>query len=861
MFLPELRAGKLPVWPIILLLLTSIPLYGQMDSTNVPFRQISPTRGRIDLGGTWNISSSNSDELKECLVPCVVNSSSRLKYRKVVTIPSDIVKSRVFDIHVGNGGVLSEVRIDNEYVGTHSGAYSGFEFRIPDRLLQAGIENNIEITQDNHKTSYSTIPLRQLAFQPKCYSGLSRQVYIDIKPPVYIDSPQFKISHNSDMTSFQVGVNFVVYAGDYSRYGVDSSATTLNLTTYAEIYDRASSALVGRSQVLNFNLDQNHNTRINLSVGVVNPQLWSPGSPDLYEVRIYVQNGQKLLDEFSRDLGFREFTVNGGEFYLNGKPIFIKSLDYVVDYPGVYAAMNDSLFERDIAIIKTIGANAIRVVGFPPPERLLELCDKFGLIVFEEMPVMDATEESFAHRNFQDALSGYVDEYIHNTAWHPSVGAISAGSFLGLGPNAASYINDMGEKVHRNTNALFFYSIDAGSQSPVSADADFYALDMTSFRSARKLKDFLSQIKSSYPDKCFLVSSVGVQCEMNNHNGYSDQNSLEYQARFLVDAYQAVEDDGLSGISINSFNDWNGEVPHLFQNGHPYLYTFGLVSFWREKRLSFSVVRALFNDETLPPISIGTYSETPPIIYVVLSTFLLVVITYLHYSRRWFRENVSRALFRPYNFFADVRDERILSLVQTFILALIIACGIAVYVSSILFAYRDNYFVDKTLGLLLVNNSLKIRVDYLIYHPFSFIIVFTLVLIALSGLMALLIKLFSYGRKLRFQLSSAFIIETWSFLPLIGLVLIDMFLFRLLGDSTVVLGAGALLLLFLILSLFRMFQGIGVAFDVPTYRVAIVGVIVSGVILAIIAYYYNSTESLFAYLKAFYQLSTGIKNI
>jgi beta-galactosidase len=384
---------------------------------------------------------------------------------------------------------------------------------------------------------------------------------------------------------------------------------------------------------------------------------------------------------------------------------------------------------------------------------------------------------------------------------------------------------------------------------------------MTSFGSARKLKDFLSQIKSSYPDKCFLVSSVGVQCEMNNHNGYSDPNSLEYQARFLVDAYQAVEDDGLSGISINSFNDWNGEVPHLFQNGHPYLYTFGLVSFWREKRLSFSVVRALFNDETLPPISIGTYSETPPIIYVVLSTFLLVVITYLHYSRRWFRENVSRALFRPYNFFADVRDERILSLVQTFILALIIACGIAVYVSSILFAYRDNYFVDKTLGLLLVNNSLKIRVDYLIYHPFSFIIVFTLVLIALSGLMALLIKLFSYGRKLRFQLSSAFIIETWSFLPLIGLVLIDMFLFRLLGDSTVVLGAGALLLLFLILSLFRMFQGIGVAFDVPTYRVAIVGVIVSGVILAIIAYYYNSTESLFAYLKAFYQLSTGIKNI
>ncbi|MGC8596008.1 MAG: glycoside hydrolase family 2 TIM barrel-domain containing protein [Candidatus Kryptoniota bacterium] len=825
------------------------------------FHQVSPTRERIDLSGTWHVSSAGSEELQDCYVPSVVNSRSQLKYSKAITIPSNIIKSRVFDIHVGNGGVWSEIRIDNEYVGTHSGAYSAFGLRIPDRLLQAGINNTIEITQDNHKTAYSTIPFRQLAFQPKCYSGLSREVYIDVKPPIYIESPQLRVTHNSDLTSFQVGVNFVVYASDYSRYGIDSSATTLNLTTYAEIYDRSSNALVGRSQGVAFSLEQNHNIRINLSVGVMNPKLWSPVQPDLYEVRIYVLNGQRLLDELIRDLGFRDFTVSGGEFYLNGKAIFIKSVDYVVDYPHVFAAMNDSLFERDIAIIKTIGANAIRVVGFPPPERLLELCDRFGLLVFEEMPVMDATEGSFANRNFVDALSGYEDEYIYNTAWHPSVAGISAGSFLGLGPNAISYINGFGEKVHRNTNLPFFYSIHAGANSPLAADADFFALDMSSFSSARGLRDFLSQIKNSYPEKCFLVSSVGVQCEMNNHNGYSDPNSMEYQARFLVDAYQSVEDNGLAGISINSFSDWNGEVPHLFQNGHPYLYSFGLVSYWREKRLSFNVVRALFNDETLPPISIGTYTETPPIIYVVLSTLLLVVITYLHYSRRWFRENVTRALLRPYNFFADVRDERILSLVQTFILALIISCGIAIYLSSILFAYKDNYFFDKILGLLLVNNLLKIKVDYLIYHPLNFIIAFTVVLIVLSALMAFIIKLFSYGRKLRFQLASAFMIETWSFLPFIGLILVDMFLFRLLGDRTVVLGASTLLVFFLLLSLFRMFQGIGVAFDIPTYRVAIIGIIVSGVILAAVIYYYNSTESLFAYLKAFYHLSKGIKNI
>lgn len=861
MSLPELRAGKLPVWSVAFLFLVCFPIYGQVDSSKVLLQPVSATRARIDLSGIWHVNLSNTGHLTDFFVPSVVNYNSQLKYSRVISIPPDIVRSKVFDIHLGNGGVWSEIRIDNEFVGTHSGAYSAFGLRIPDRLLQAGIDNNIEILQNNNKTAYSTIPLRQLAFQPKCYSGLSRRVYIDVKPPVYIDNPQFRITHNGDMTSFQVGVNFVVYASDYSRYGIDSTATSLNLTSYAEIYNRTLNQLVGRSQNFIFSLEQNHNTRINLSIGVLNPELWSPGEPDLYEVRIYVLNGQKLLDEFSRDFGFRDFAVKDGQFYLNGRPIFVKSLDYIVDYPGVFAAMNDSLFERDIAIIKTSGANAIRVVGFPPPARLLDLCDKFGLLVFEEMPVMDVTEESFAERNFIDALSSYEDEYLNNTAWHPSVVAISAGSFLELGPKAISYINSMGEKVHGSSALSFFYSIHAGAQSPFAAGADFIGLDVSSYNSARKLKEFLAHVRNSYPEKCYLITSVGVQCEMNNHNGYSDPTSLEYQARFLVDAYQAVEDEGLAGISINSFSDWNGEVPHLFQNGHPYLYSFGLVSFWREKRLSFNVVRALFNDETLPPISIGTYSETPPIIYVVLSTFLLIVITYLHYSRRWFRENVVRSLLRPYNFFADVRDQRIFSLFQTFILALIIACGISIYVSSVLFAYRDNYFLDKILGLLLVNNSLKIKVDYLIYHPLEFIVVFTLVLIVLLGVVAFLIKIFSYGRKLRFQLSSAIMIETWSFLPFIGLIMIDMFLFRLLGENTVVITAGILLLFFLLLSIFRMFQGIGVAFDVPTYRVAVIGVIVLSIILTAVIYYYNATESLFAYLKAFYHLSTGIKNI
>jgi beta-galactosidase len=832
---------------------SSDPL-AELSLHGLKYQQITPTRGRILLDGEWQASTNNGKSWRPIVVPSVFEHDRKVIFERHVFVPADFINRFVFGLVVGNGGASTEVRVNDEYVAIHTGAYSRIDVKIPDRLLQAGSENIIKIICDDRLNPVSTIPLRQLAFQPKDFSGLFRSTFLELVPPIYFDKPTVRITVNPNYTSANLECSAVVYASDYSRFGIDSSATSLPLTVHAELVDKASGKIVAKSADDKFELAQNHNMTVTLMMQVQNPALWSPSDPKLYELDLYLYNGTTLIDEYSENIGFRIFGVSGGKFYLNGSPIFVKSVNYVLDYPERGATDEDVFIEKDIAVIKTLGANAIRVMNYPPPRELLDLCDRFGLMVFEEIPLMDAPPAVLESNQYRGALQGYLRDVVHLTSYHPSAVAVSIGSNLDPTSNVTKeYISSAANLVHSESDLLVYYTPLTGIADGTESDADFVGLDLTLFNSAGKIKKFLSFLSTMYPKTTFWVSSVGTQTQLDNHEGYSDPLSLEHQARYIVDAYGAVEDENIGGVSINSFADWEGAVPHLMPNGHPYLYTFGLVSYWRERRPSFAAVRALFNDETLPTLPIGNYTDAPPIIYVILSTLLLVLVTYLHYSRRWFRESATRAVLRPYNFFADVRDQRMISAFQTFSVLLLISAGIAIYLSSLFYAFRDNYVLDRMLGLLLPNGALKIRLDYLIWHPIQFILVFTILFMVMSLFITLIIKFVSYLVKIRLQMVSAFTVATWSALPMAVLILADMILFRLLDDPRFVWASCIVLALLFLWSLVRLFHGISVIFDLATVRVGIIGSVVLIALFLLITIYYNGTNGIIPYTKFFYK--------
>ncbi len=861
MFLCKLRRCRFVayIFPFFFTLLSS--LYAQssdpaaeISQYGMKYEQVTPTRGRINLDGKWQASTDDGKSWQSVTVPSTFDHDGQVIFERRVFIPTDFIKKGVFGIVLGNGGTSTEVRINNEYVSIHNGAYSQIDVKIPDRLLQAGAENVIRIFTNDELNPVSTIPLKQLAFQPKNFNGLFRNTFLQIMPPIYFDQSSVRVMSNSNFNSSNVKSDVVVYASDYSRFGINSTATSILLTARAEIIDKTSGKVVAKSYDNKFSLAQNHNTTVHFSMQVQNPGLWSPANPNLYELDFYLYSGTSLIDQYSETIGFRAFGLSGGKFYLNGDQIFVNSVNYVLDYPKIGAAVNELLIEKDIAVIKTLGANAIRVVNYPPPQELLDLCDRFGLMVFEEIPLVDAPPSVLESSQYRGNLQSYLHDMIQQTYHHPSVVAISAGS--NLDPTSSvtrEYISSVASLVHSETDRMVYYTPLTGIADGTETAADFVGLDLTPFNSTRKIKDFLTKISDIYQNTSFWVSSVGAQTQINNHEGYSDPLSLEHQARYLVDAYGAIESGNIGGVSVNSFADWEGAVPHLMPNGHPYLYTFGIVSYWREKRPSFAAVRALFNDETLLTLPIGNYADTPPIIYVILSTFLLVIITYLHYSRRWFRESAARAVFRPYNFFADVRDQRMISAFQTSTVLLLVSAGIAIYLSSLFYAFRDDYVFDRLLGLLMPSDFLKIKMDYLIWHPAEFIIAFTILFMVMASIITLTIKFISYLVKIRLQMVSAFTIATWSALPMAVLILADMILFRLLGDPKFVWASCVILIALFLWSLFRLFHGIGVIYDLTTMRVGIIGSVILIVLILLATVYYNGTGGIIPYTKFFYK--------
>lgn len=116
-------------------------------------------------------------------------------------------------------------------------------------------------------------------------------------------------------------------------------------------------------------------------------ELWSPDSPQLYEVAAVLwQNGQ-IVHNYRVRIGFREtrFEVDG--FFLNGRRTHLFGLNRHEIYPYVGFAMPRRVMRRDAEILRReFHCNVVRCSHYPQSEAFLDACDELGLMVWEETP-------------------------------------------------------------------------------------------------------------------------------------------------------------------------------------------------------------------------------------------------------------------------------------------------------------------------------------------------------------------------------------------------------------------------------------------------------------------------------------------
>ncbi len=290
----------------------------------------------------WNIGdgADGLDVPKENRGHRSVSSPSyeRKKVCYARTLP-DPVKGRRTFVKCEGASVKAEMRVNGKVAGCHAGAYTAFCFEVTDLLEPSG--NRLEIDVDN---AYDPdLPPNEADFT--VCGGLYRNVWL-------IETPRVCIDPTVD------GGPGVAINADPDTGRVTARVTVSGGTNEVQTFDFA------------------------------NPKLWRPEAPNLYALTVKIRQGG-CEDEVTETFGFRKAEFREDGFYLNGKKRQIHGVCRHQDRLGKGWAVSAADEAEDIRWMKRMGADGVRTSHYPNSPSFYDLCDRNGLLVWTEIPVVD----------------------------------------------------------------------------------------------------------------------------------------------------------------------------------------------------------------------------------------------------------------------------------------------------------------------------------------------------------------------------------------------------------------------------------------------------------------------------------------
>lgn len=151
-------------------------------------------------------------------------------------------------------------------------------------------------------------------------------------------------------------------------------------------------------------------------------RLWSPDSPDLYDLTIRLKRGSETLDTVTSYFGMRKIAIENGQIMFNNAPIYLKMiLDQGYNPEGRLSFPSDDYIKRDIEFTKAFGFNGARKHQKVEDPRYYYWADRLGLLVWAEMANTYAYSETSVQRITAEWIAAVRRDYNHPCiiAWTP----------------------------------------------------------------------------------------------------------------------------------------------------------------------------------------------------------------------------------------------------------------------------------------------------------------------------------------------------------------------------------------------------------------------------------------------------------
>ena len=532
------------------------------------FRYHDGSESTVNIPHTWNNIDGQDGGNDYYRGTCV--------YEKHFTSPNPSVNERVY-IEFNGVNASAKVILNGTVVTTHDGGYSTFRADITDYLVA---ENHMIVEVDNSKNDRVYPQKADFTF----YGGIYRDVKLLVVNKYHFD------------LDFFGGKGLAVcpeVAGEDAAIWVRTWHNAEEGRVEIALKD-ADGNIVGTGNDTDETIVIE---KAHLWHGIVDPYLYS------CEATLFVND--EPVDKVNCRFGVRSFKIDSQKgFFLNGKEYPLRGVCRHQDWKGIGNAITKEHHDIDMAMIREIGANTIRLAHYQHDQYFYDLCDEYGMVVWAEIPYISEHMPNGRENTVSQMKELLVQCYNHTSicVWGISNEiTISTKKRADMLDNHKLLNNLIHEMDPSRPTTLACYAMCAPFDS-VGHLSDVVSWNLylgwyTPFMWLNNI--WVDYFHNRYPNRCLGYSEYGCECMPNLHSSHprrGDQ-SEEYQCKYNEYMLNFFEKRPFMWAT-HLWNMFDFAADARNQGGEPGMNHKGLVTFDRKiKKDSFYLYKAWWSKD------------------------------------------------------------------------------------------------------------------------------------------------------------------------------------------------------------------------------------------------------------------------
>ena len=541
------------------------------------------SRSQVHIPHTWNAQDGQDGGNDYRRGTCT--------YEKTFPCPTFSRDSQRVYLEFLGVNASAQVTLNGQAVMTHHGGYSTFRADITDYLKE---ENHLVVTADNSANDRVYPQKADFTF----YGGIYRDVklitvnrcHFDMD---YFSGPGIAVSSQVEGTDGKVRIR--------TWHNTPEAAVELQLLDAA---DRVVATGTGTDTTLTI-------PHVHLWDGLADPYLYKC-------IATLTVNGA-AVDRICTGFGVRTFRMDPKEgFFLNGRSYPLHGVSRHQDRKGIGNALTRAHHEEDMALIREIGANTVRLAHYQHDPYFYDLCDRYGMIVWAEIPYIS----EHMPKGRENTVS-QMQELIVQNYNHPSIVTWGLSNEITISTKKTRDMLDnhrmLNDLVHEmdptRPTVLACYAV-CGPFNKVAHISDIVSwnLYLGWYVPGLFLNDlWIDFFHFVYPNRCLGFSEYGCEGMPNLHSSHPRRGDH-------TEEYQAIYHEYMLRCFEKRSFMWANHVWNMFdfaadardQGGEPGMNHKGLVTFDRKvKKDSFYLYKAHWNPEPMVHIAGKRYAYRP----------------------------------------------------------------------------------------------------------------------------------------------------------------------------------------------------------------------------------------------------------